>query len=91
MSDSRGIAADDEEINDTPQKRIKVPPPKKAPPIKKQFTDASKKEESTQQSTAAEKDDPWKRENSQAPRRVKDNPLKRMFGPATSDEQFRAY
>lgn len=42
MSDSRGIAADDEEPNDAPQKRIKIPPPKKAPPIKKQFTDTSK-------------------------------------------------
>jgi len=32
-------------------------------------------------STAGDAEDPYKRDNSRAPRRLKENPLNKMFGP----------
>lgn len=40
--------------------------------------------------TTEDPNDPYKRENSRAPREIRSNPVKQMFGNATP-EQFEAY
>jgi len=66
---------EDEEAIDFPKKKIK--------PSLKKIREGGFHEDvlATLPSTTGDADDPFKRDNSRAPRRLKENPLNRMFGP----------
>ena len=66
---------EDEEASDLPKKKIKS--------SLKKIREGGFHEDvlATLPSTTGDADDPFKRENSRAPRRLKENPLNRMFGP----------
>jgi hypothetical protein len=56
-----------------------------APPFKKMFLD-NKVNDPTP--STADQEDPFKRDNSRAPRSLKQNPLIQMFANGVSDQQM---
>jgi hypothetical protein len=77
----------DDENSVLPSKKIKVPNKKAPPPIKKLFLDGKVTDATP---STADQEDPFKRENSRAPR-AKANPVKQMFMNGVTEEQVKFY
>ena len=71
-------------MTDSQREDLEEPPsPKRVKPSLKMIREGGFHEDvlATLPSTAGDAEDPYKRDNSRAPRRQKENPLNKMFGP----------